>query len=241
MPAQAFIFDGSSLTQIDFGSDVGDSYGAFTIAIWMKLSATSGRDGVWHWKSATSGTNMPRFGCVKIDGVLDFYGVNASGNVIGGTGGVTVTSTDWQLLVCRFDTATNDMKLTWEGTTVGVTDTDTWPQGGLRYFALGEWTNDPIDLTYENLNGKIAHVAIWDAYLTDGNVTSLAGGDNPTTVASSDLQFYWYDSKTAHTGTGTFTDHRGTVTLSGADLPTVDDPLGGASAVPLLMQMYHGG
>jgi len=42
-----------------------------------------------------------------------------------------------------------------------------------------------------DFNGYIAHVGIWDTALSSAQIESLAGGANPTTVATSNLKMYY--------------------------------------------------
>lgn len=75
---------------------------------------------------------------------------------------------------------------------------------GTKYTSAGANTRDissatilSIGAQYQagtygvDIDGKIAHVAVWDVALTDGNITSLAGGANPMTISASDLVSYW--------------------------------------------------
>jgi len=81
-----------------------------------------------------------------------------------------------------------------------------------------------------------AHVCVWKVRLSDGNVTSLMGGANPLAIDASNILEYWTgESLTGYNSTVLSEAGTGTFTADDADNPTVDDPPGGASAVPVLM------
>lgn len=115
-----------------------------------------------------------------------------------------------------------------------------WNNGtsGFSRFRVGATYNatDDADMT-----AYFAHACVWKVRLSDGNVTSLMGGANPLAIDASNILEYWSGaSLTGYNGTVLSEQGTGTFTANDADNPTVDDPPGGASAVPLLMQMYSG-
>jgi len=75
-------------------------------------------------------------------------------------------------------------------------------------------------------NGKVAHVAIWDVALSDGEVASLAAGDNPLTIQPDHLIAYWpLTADLVDLVDGLTLTNGGGATLSG-DNPAVDPPSG---------------
>lgn len=73
------------------------------------------------------------------------------------------------------------------------------------------------------LEGHLAHVCIWNTNLSAEQVTSLAGGANPTTIAAANLVAYWplTEDLTAHIGAYALTNNPA-ATLETDDNPTVD-------------------
>lgn len=108
-----------------------------------------------------------------------------------------------------------------------------------KYFRIGAIYNGTDDAS---MTVNFAHCTVYKARLSDGDVTSLMGGANPLAIDASNILEYWSGaSLTGYNGTVLSESGSGTFTADDADNPTVDDPPGGGSAVPLLMQMYHGG
>lgn len=116
---------------------------------------------------------------------------------------------------------------------------------GTKYTSAGANTRDITSATilsigaqYQagtygvDIDGKIAHVAVWDVALTDGNITSLAGGANPLTISASDLVSYWPLTADLVDLIASLTlTNSGGASLSG-DNPTVDPVPGGVSETP---------
>lgn len=75
------------------------------------------------------------------------------------------------------------------------------------------------------IRGRLAHAAVWDVALSQASAEGLVGGDNPLAVEASDLIAYWplKDDANDDKGTNNLTNY-GSVTFSGSDNPTVDDP-----------------
>lgn len=85
-------------------------------------------------------------------------------------------------------------------------------------------------------SGLLAHVTIWTAALSSGDVVSLQGGAHPTTVQSGSLFEYWSLLTQASTQTGT--NGRvltATSTSEDASNPSVNAPSSGSSASKTLV------
>lgn len=108
---------------------------------------------------------------------------------------------------------------------------------GTKYTSAGANTRDITNATvisigamYQagsygaDIDGKVAHVAVWDAALSDANITALAGGDNPLAVSATDLVAYWPLTADLVDVVASLTlTNSGGASLSG-DNPTVDAP-----------------
>lgn len=74
----------------------------------------------------------------------------------------------------------------------------------------------------DNTEGKIAHVAIWSSALSAGNITSLLGGADPSTISSGTLIEYWALTGSSLVGlNGRTLSVVGTVPSDSGDNPTV--------------------
>lgn len=79
-------------------------------------------------------------------------------------------------------------------------------------------------------NGKVAHVAIWDVALSDGEVAALAAGANPLTIQPDHLIAYWpLTADLVDLVDGLTLTNGGGATLSG-DNPTVAAPPGSGAS-----------
>jgi hypothetical protein len=149
-----------------------------------------------------------------------------------------LTSNAWQLLIYRWSDASDVIKLRRNGGADKSLTTSLSMFGGnaLRYVSFGLWTASD-GASYISNNAKIAHMAVWDAYLADADCDGLwnggtaGAGKNPTAVATSNLKAYWYDSKTSYTGSYAITDLEGSITLDTGDNPNVDAPSGGGDTL----------
>ena len=92
---------------------------------------------------------------------------------------------------------------------------------------------------------RSAHLAVWNKALSGTERDALwnggagGAGANPTAVAAANLLYYWYDSPTAHVGSGTLTAVGTTPTWDAADNPNVDAPSAGSPSI-LLTQVERG-
>jgi len=74
-----------------------------------------------------------------------------------------------------------------------------------------------------DIDGKIAHVAMWSSALSSGDRTSLIAGATPSTISSGTLTAYWplTDTSLVDTVSGKTLSITGTVNSDSADNPTV--------------------
>lgn len=79
-----------------------------------------------------------------------------------------------------------------------------------------------------DLDGKIAHVAIWDAAISDADITALAAGDSPMSLATQPVAYWPLTDDLVDLVSSLTLTNSGGATLDGADNPTVDDPPGAA-------------
>ena len=114
-----------------------------------------------------------------------------------------------------------------------------WQFASFSRVMLGENPSSAYTQTGQTL--RVAHVGCWKVALSDSDAASLLGGANPLAINAANLVEYWSGASLTGYNSTVLSWSGGTGTVNDSDNPTVDDPPGGASAVPLLMQMYHGG
>lgn len=152
-----------------------------TISAWSKKAATGAAQVVCVIDDGTT-TNAMRLNWANTDGVTALAS-DSGGSSSTITAGTAADTTTWHHIAAVFS-ATNSRSAFLDGvkTTVGGTRVPT----GLNAIRLGINAADALDY-----NGRLAHVAIWNTALSDGEITGLAGGDNPLTVQPGNLVAYW--------------------------------------------------
>ncbi len=160
----------------------------FTVSIWARCSDDVADDhAVWFTGRSNSNEN--------------FWGLRfndtASGHTIRYrvTDGLatnletvaTWTLNQWHHL-CAVEAASNDRRLYLDGGNK-VTDANSRsPDGGINRTSIGRFDDNTPGVEME---GDIAHVAVWNVALTDGEVATLAEGVSPLRVRRDSLIAYW--------------------------------------------------
>jgi hypothetical protein len=228
------------ITSASASADIGVSAPSFaecTVAVWWKSTAASSRRGLVSLASSTTDYDQPQISCWNVDGNQQIQVRNSSPANTGLTNDLNALTSDaWQLLIYRSSDATDLIKLRRNnGTDKSVAMTNAFPGGGSnpRYITIGRWlANDGTN--YLSTNARVAHVAIWKSYLSDGNCTALfnggggGGGVNPSTIDASNLVAYWDGSAMAsQVGGLTLSNLDNSITVNDGDNPTVDAYSGG--------------
>jgi hypothetical protein len=189
----------------------------FTLALWTKRTAAGVDDVCAALGVSGSADNFWRIGWFVGNNNYLRARDTANGDAIA-TG--TTTSTAW-IHICGVETSSSSRAAFRNGGNKGTNATTIAPTG-IDLLRIGESASGVQDY-----DGKIAHVAIWNIALSDGEVASLGAGANPLAIQAANLVAYWplTDSSLADvvsaltlTATGTTTDD--------ADNPTVDPPPG---------------
>ncbi len=158
-----------------------------TIAGWFKATVdttiqcicTVGASGGTYVALLFDGANGLGYGAGKV--IAD---PASSGHEAYSAGAITDTTT-WHHLAVVFTSTTS--RTAYLDGTAGTTATST-------VLAPSGWNITDGGIfppTYSVLNGAISDVAIWNTALTGAQITSLAGGAIPSSVASANLAAYW--------------------------------------------------
>jgi hypothetical protein len=159
---------------------------------------------------------------------------NGTGNQIGFVYSPELADDTWQLVMYHWDRTTNQLAQVYKDTTGGASpgaySSNDWNGPASATIRIGA---DAVGTTYSGAH-KIAHFSIWKKALDSTERSALASGDNPTTVAASDLLLYLYDDHDdTFIGSVNF-DQVGAgsaITWDSGDDPTVDAPAV-ASGIP---------
>jgi hypothetical protein len=194
----------------------------FTFSAWVKANDVTGTHTLvwlgdkdvlnhyWIMSAAGAAANDP----VQV-------GARAGGAVATASSTIGYSANTWTH-VCGIFTNATSRTVYLDGAN-NATETSSLTPTGIDQLAVGRLTsNSPT----QNLDGKIAHVAVWDIALTGGNCASLAAGDNPLTISASDLIDYWPldgNSSTNLARSNALTA-QGPISFDTGDNPTVDAP-----------------
>lgn len=138
----------------------------------------------------------------------------------------------WHLAIMTIDADGNGQAFTDNGAGSATALSYSWPGATMNRIRFGcGWA--------QYASGKARHLAIWNKVIDSTARAALWAGDNPASIETGNLLYYWNDSKTATVGTGTFSAVGTEPTWDSGDNPTVDDPPAGGSVVPILMSHYH--
>lgn len=89
--------------------------------------------------------------------------------------------------ICCVEAAANDHRVFLDGANKVTSGTSKAPQGSINRISVGRFgDNSPTNYA----EGNIAHVAIWNVALSDGEVATLATGHSPLRVRRGNLIFY---------------------------------------------------
>jgi hypothetical protein len=109
-----------------------------------------------------------------------------SGGAAQAESSTTMGANVWSHL-CSVEAANNDRAVFLNGAGKGTDATVVVPAGADRV-SVGQAGDSTPSLLWD---GEVAHVAIWDVALSDGEVASLAAGVSPLQISSDNLVGYW--------------------------------------------------
>jgi hypothetical protein len=204
-----------------------------TAACWVKIPSLGGNyHGLFDYISATNGYGL------KAQIASGGYGLGRAvvpgSNYDADTGGSTI-GTGWVCVVLRVNTTADTLQMLSsfsDGTAASFPVS--FPVEDLTIVNVGR----AFGPSYNYLNGKIAHLAIWSGPLSAGDITSLKAGANPAALSSATLTHYWplTSDLNAHTGGVNLTNNG--AALDSGDNPTVDAPPSGGDTT--LSQIERG-
>lgn len=223
----SFLFGGANYlnsTSLSLGT-----WSAFSIGCWYK-GPTTAAQGIMGTQDSSDGVAFIDIRRNR-DGTGGWF-VSRLGNDSNQQSGVTSSNydtTDWNFALVRCDNASllknRSNATTTNGSWANLPQSAS--QNEIRIGRMGTtWGGD----TYALNTARIAHVFIYNAYLSDANVDLLAGGDNPMAVDASNLKYYWKGDSLTDLVASLVLTNNSSVTLGDSDNPTVDDPPGGGSA-----------
>lgn len=158
----------------------------FTVACWFRLESNIGMGIAGLFDTATTNN-------------YHFLGYNNTSTSImarsaaGGTANdaqclTAMSLATWYHCCASFDVTTGTDRAIYLDGGSKVTATTNRAAAGLDTFAIGRvQTSAPA----QPADGMIAHLAVWNVILTDGEVLHLARGTDPRMVRSESLQGYW--------------------------------------------------
>ena len=153
----------------------------FTLACWLKLSATGTNDALIAIGQSGSADHYHRIYLNTTGALLCTTRDTTSSNST--TAGTVADTTTWHLAVGVW-AATNSRTAYLDG--VAAT-TNTGPRAITTPAAMR--VGESMSLA-DDFAGRIAHMAAWNVALTQGNIDSLYAGALPTSVQSGNLVWY---------------------------------------------------
>jgi len=224
---------------IDGTSPLGVDSFSFTIAAWVKRSADhSGNNGYIAVVGNSAGADNQH--TIMSNGVNNPQIVSqqaGSGNAAITNITTNISTSTWIPIIGTFESRTV-RRIYNNSTSASNTSTDT---GGFTSgtnsinsstgrFAVGRRPNSTSSLRFQ---GLVAHVAVWKKVLSSDEIADFRAGNNPLTIANTDLLAYYADDFYEEGGDWYYEDKSGNewhlLLESGAvrtdgDAPTVNDP-----------------
>lgn len=203
-----------------------------TVSCWFRTTLTTSVDRVLT-ALANSGTTQDYFYLEQYAAEIYAASASAAGQSFAGSAS-TVTTNTWTHAGAVYASASS--RVTYLNGTVGTPETTSRTPVGINRISVGR-TGSSTPFGYHN--GDIAEVAIWDVALSGADMTALAAGDSPMSLATEPVRYWRLKTD------GDLTDLVGgaVLTANGATFssanPTVDDPpaapAGGSSLKSLLL------
>lgn len=199
----------------------------FTVAGWFKTTDVATFQVCWC--ESDSGLNNDGF-LVGMDASGNAYShAKAGGGSLPATAGAVSVNT-WVHLAAVFTSSTS--RTMYLNGVAGSTDTNSMTPGSLVVTGLGDRIFGDLSYSSQPIKGKISHWAMWNTALSGANITSLAGGAAPNTVAGGSLVAYWVLAGTASpepdtSGSGFNMTITGTMTGDTGDNPSIAGGGGG--------------
>jgi hypothetical protein len=208
----SYIFDGVNDALHSLTAPV--TTGPLTIACWVKEpTLQSAADALVHIGTQGSANTFYKLGVNASNQIVAQQDVASTTRTATHTAATLQTAT-WHHAAATFTSdSSRKAYLDGSGTTNATASSATT---GLDCIYLG---NTP--LLGADFTGLLAHVAVWDVALSDGDISSLAAGANPLTIDPTNLIAYW--PLTADDDDDVGTNHL-TVTNEAALQSPADDP-----------------
>lgn len=159
-----------------------------TVLVYVKASSLPSANATIFWGGSDSASDV--YGTISLNSSNAIRGTARNGSTDEVVTTETLATDTWVPLVCRFTLDSGEFLMSgadWAKRATGTTD-ETFAASGDSRMALGcnrdTTPSDPF-------TGLIAHLAVWDAKLSDSDIESLVGGADPTTIAVADRFAYW--------------------------------------------------
>jgi hypothetical protein len=204
----------------------------FTIAGWVKTTdnaTTQFLAGLYDFSLSNEAFCMG----ILSDGTIFQQTKHEGGGELTATSG-TISNNTWAHVAVVF--ASSSSRTPYLNGTAGTTATNTFfvpTPASLVITVLGDRAFGDGSFSGAPLKGKMAYWAMWNSALSGANITSLAGGADPSTIATGNLAAYWILAGTTSPEPDDAASFDmtivGTMTGDTGDNPTIDGG-GGAPA-----------
>lgn len=196
-----------------------------TVLVYVKVSSLPSANSTIFWGGTDSASDV--YGTISLNSSNVIRGTARNGATDEVVTTETLATGTWVPIVCRYTLDTDEFLVSgsdWSKRATGTTD-EAFAASGDSRMALGcnrdTTPSDPF-------TGLIAHLAVWDAKLSDSDIESLVGGADPTTIAVADRFAYWplTDSSLTDTWSGSAYE----LSIGGTVSTDADNPTFGSAA-----------